>query len=130
VHDDVGAADLGQINAMLADLPHRPAVVLFRYHPGVPLHREPVYNIDAAEIDAAAVIRAHDLPGQANRKLFEYYAARQPQRDVYFVDRSPDGGPPTLSYAGLVTQLATSPSAAAIIPRSTTRASPQQHQEP
>jgi hypothetical protein len=101
VHDDVGAGDLGAINQLLADLPHRPAIVLFHYTDGVSVHREPVYNVETRSIDDADVIRAHDLPGEANRKLLEYYASRQPQRHVYRVIRTTEG-PPQLEYLGLV----------------------------
>ena len=105
VHDDVGADDLPAINAMLANLPHRPAIVLFRYEPGVSIQREPVYNVDTKNIDDADVIRAHDLPGEPNRRLIEYYAARQPQRHVYRVVRRPAGdGPPELIDLGPVSE--------------------------
>ena len=108
VHDDVGAGDLGAINTLLAGLEHRPAIVLFRYTDGVSLHREPVYNTDTRNIDGADVIRAHDLPGEANRKLLEYYAAHQPQRRLYRIIRSADG-PPQLQDLGQVGQAARGP---------------------
>jgi hypothetical protein len=43
------------------DLPTRiqtPAVVLFRYHPGLNFHEEPVYNFDAPAIDDNPIVRA------------------------------------------------------------------------
>jgi hypothetical protein len=103
VHDDVGAGDLPAINTMLADLPQRPAIVLFRWADAAGLHREPVYNVDTRDIDAADVIRAHDLPDAINRRLLEYYASRQPQRHVYRVVRGQAGAPPVLTYLGPVT---------------------------
>jgi hypothetical protein len=64
-----------------------PAVVLFRYVPGrATPHEEPVYNVTTAWPDDAAIIRAHDL-GERNGELFAYYAARQPDRNVYRFDR-------------------------------------------
>ena len=103
VYDDVGPGDLGEINKLLAELPHRPAIVLFQYREGVSVHREPVYNVDTAAIDDAVVIRAHDLPGETNRRLLEYYASHQPQRHVYRVTRALEGGPPPqLEYLGPV----------------------------
>jgi hypothetical protein len=76
--------------------------VLFRYQPGVSIQREPVYNVDTKNIDDADVIRAHNVPGEANRRLLEHYAARQPQRHVYRVLRKPDGAPPELIDLGPV----------------------------
>jgi len=103
LHDDVGAGDLGQINELLTKIPRRPAIVLFRYADGVSVQREPVYNVDTANIDDADIIRAHDFPGEGNRTLLEYYASRQPQRHVYRVIRAPEGGPPPqLEYLGPV----------------------------
>ncbi len=48
---------------------------------------ESVYNIDVAWPDDARVIRVHDL-GDANMKLFDYYARREPDRVVYRLDRT------------------------------------------
>jgi len=109
VHDDVGADDLPAINDMLANLPHRPAIVLFRYAEGVSIQREPVYNVDTKDIDDADVIRAHDLPGEPNRVLLEYYAVRQPQRHVYRVIRKPAGGQPELIDLGVVGDVSRTP---------------------
>jgi hypothetical protein len=109
VYDDVGRDDLAAINKLLADLPQRPALVLFRSEGGVSIHREPVYNLDTRDIDAADVIRAHDLPGEANRRLIEYYAAHQPQRHVYRVIRASDGAPPQVIDLGPVGTLRHAP---------------------
>jgi len=74
-----------------------PALVLYRYYrpkngvlEGNP-NDEPVYNVDVAWPDDAAIIRAHDL-GARNGEIFDYYAKIQPGRNVYVVDRaeSPD----------------------------------------
>ena len=65
----------------------KPAIVLFRYTTGDLVHEEPVYNVDVVNPDDAPIIRAHDFGELRNRQLFEYYAARQPQRNVYLFDR-------------------------------------------
>jgi hypothetical protein len=80
---------LRRIDQTLAALPHRPAIVLFRYVRGVSTDEEPVYNTDVAWPDDAAVIRAHDR-GEENAKLFDYYAQRQPQRWIYLYNRGDD----------------------------------------
>jgi hypothetical protein len=69
-------------------LPIRPALLLFKFTPGHPLHQEPVYNLRSWDIDAHDVIRAHDLTPELNRKLFESYAHRTPRRYVYRFDRT------------------------------------------
>jgi hypothetical protein len=73
----------------LSNLPHTPAVVLFRYTPDANVHEEPVYNTDVAWPDDAPVIRAHHL-GPRNVEIFRYYAQRQPQRFFYLYDRATD----------------------------------------
>ena len=100
--DDLSAGDLGTINEMLKELPQRPAIVLFRYGAGGNPDREPVYNFETLRIDDAEVIRAHDLPGEKNRRLLDYYASRQPQRHVYRIVRDPAEGTPGLTYLGPV----------------------------
>jgi hypothetical protein len=89
---------------MLEALPHKPAIVLFRFQRGNIIDMEPVYNADVAWPDNAPVIRAHDR-GSKNSELFAYYAARQPDRWVYLYDRGND----TLVDLGPVTKLAESP---------------------
>ncbi len=66
--------------------PPRAAVVLFQYIPGFNFNQEPVYNLGAAGPDEQWVIRAHDLGPQRNQELFGYYAAHQPQREIYEFD--------------------------------------------
>ena len=61
--------------------PHRsrsaePAVILFRYHPGMNFFEEPVYNTDVAWPDDAPIIRAHDLGWPRDRQIVEYYAGQ------------------------------------------------------
>jgi hypothetical protein len=63
-----------------------PAVLLFRYHPGLSPHDEPVYNSDVAWPDDAPIVRAHDL-GPRNAELFRYFGSRQPARRFYLFDR-------------------------------------------
>jgi 4-amino-4-deoxy-L-arabinose transferase-like glycosyltransferase len=76
------------IDDRLADLDHTPAVVLFRYDSGkTDVHEEPVFNIDSASPDEAAVVRAHDR-GPENHRIFEYYANREPRRYFYLYDRA------------------------------------------
>lgn len=71
----------------LPTLVQAPAVVLFKFHPGLDYHEEPVYNIDTAWPDDAPIIRAHDLGPKSNVALLRYYAERQPNRRFYTVDR-------------------------------------------
>jgi hypothetical protein len=103
--DDLSPGDLAVIRQMLATLPCRPAIVLFRYSAGGNVNAEPVYNIDTLHLDDADVIRAHDLPGEASRKLLEYYAKCQPQRHVYRIQRDAGLGAPTLVDLGPVTSV-------------------------
>jgi hypothetical protein len=97
---------LRAIDSALANLQHKPAVVLFRFHDENNVHEEPVYNIQTARIDDASVIRAHDL-GPRSLELFRYYAATQPNRAVYLYDRrSIDGSADRLTYLGTAQELA------------------------
>lgn len=96
-----GAEPLRRIDRALAPLADAPSIVLFRFGPGANPLAEPVYNTGVAWPDDARVIRAHDLGDAANRKLLEYYAARQPERRVYRYDRTADVAEP-LTYLGTV----------------------------
>jgi hypothetical protein len=58
---------------LLAERPGR-HVIFVRYREGDTEHREWVYNL--ADIDAAAVIWAHDLGPEENKRLMQYYAGR------------------------------------------------------
>ena len=89
VHDSfMQAPYLADVNAKLAELEHKPAVVLFRYRSGgTDIHEEPVYNLDVAQPDEAPVIRAQDR-GTDNRRIFEYFARHQPERFFYRYDRT------------------------------------------
>lgn len=94
-------ASLPQFNKHVSDEPYRtplldhveqalaripgPAVVFFHFAPGVDVHEEPVYNMDALSPDDAPIIRAHDL-GPRNGELLQYYALRQPDRTYYMMD--------------------------------------------
>jgi 4-amino-4-deoxy-L-arabinose transferase-like glycosyltransferase len=103
------APTLRNVDSELAGI-KGPAIVLFKFDPDRPLHEEPVYNIEAAWPDDARVIRAHDL-GDANVKLFAYYAEHSPDRAVYRYDEK-DG---VLTYLGTAAEMhlrpATRPSA-------------------
>jgi hypothetical protein len=89
-----------------------PAVVLFRAEPGaVSFHIEPTYNTDVAWPDDAAIVRAHDLGPERNRRLFAYYAARARQRGmtdraVYLYDLSPATLNQPPKYLGTAGELA------------------------
>jgi hypothetical protein len=75
-------------NRALAGLPKSPAVVLFRFDPGVnAFEDEPAYNDSVAWPDDALIVRAHDLGESENWKLYDYYAKRQPDREFYIYDR-------------------------------------------
>jgi len=95
------AGTLRSIDATLASLPHRPAIVLFHFSPGDPVDLEPAYNADVAWPDDAPVIRAHDR-GDENVKLFQYYSHRQPDRWVYIYTMKDS----SLSELGKVSDLA------------------------
>src|SRR5690606_3795253 len=97
VQAGMDTTELRRIDETLQRLPHKPAVVLFRWNPRLNPHVEPVYNTDVAWPDDSPVIRAHDLGGK-NVEWIEYYAARQPKRHLYILDR----GQGTLSYFGTV----------------------------
>jgi hypothetical protein len=73
------------VDAAVAGIGKRPAIVLFKYDPERSIHEEPVYNAGVAWPDDAEVIRAHDL-GERNAELFAYYAKRGPGREVYRFD--------------------------------------------
>jgi hypothetical protein len=64
-----------------------PAVVLFRFGPRANPQEEPVYNSGVAWPDDAPVIRAHDLGPERDAELARYFAAREPERRFYLVDR-------------------------------------------
>ena len=111
------------IDDQLDQVVQAPAVVLFKYHPelplavhedpsqGLPIYNnspmcEPVYNTDVAWPDDAPIIRAHDL-GNRNLEIFRYYAQRQPQRMFYLFDRGNLADP--LHELGRASDLAKSP---------------------
>ena len=74
---------------VMPDQVRPPAIVLFRYRGGVDSpHEEPVYNVDVTDPRDAPILRAHDLGPEQNRALIEYFARRQPPRNVYLFDRA------------------------------------------
>jgi hypothetical protein len=91
---------LRDVDRAIASIDRRPAIVLFAYDPERSIHEEPVYNVETARPDDAAVIRAHDLGGR-NGELFAYYAPRSPQRAVYRYDEKGM----KLTYLGTVEEL-------------------------
>jgi hypothetical protein len=104
-HDIFSTDLLAAVNQQIATLPHRPAVVLFKFDPtrvNGKLDEEPVYNADVAWPDDAVVIRAHDL-GARNHEIFEYYAQRQPDRFFYRFDEA-SGRMVPLGYAKTLIQ--------------------------
>jgi len=94
------APPLAGISQTLKNLPHKPAVVLFRFDPKNVPDEEPVYNIDAAWPDDAPVIRAHDL-GTRNAEIFRYYAKQQPERAFYLYGRGDD----SITFLGFAREL-------------------------
>jgi hypothetical protein len=71
----------------LAELPKTPAVVLFRFDPGVNSYDDdPVYNDQTAWPDDSLVVRARDLGSERNGAIVRYYAQRQPEREFYIYD--------------------------------------------
>ncbi len=92
---------LRSIDAQLSNLPHRPAIVLFRFSSNNAVDLEPVYNADVVWPDDAPIIRAHDR-GEKNVELFRYYATRQPDRWVYLFDQANN----SITELGPVTKLA------------------------
>jgi hypothetical protein len=65
-----------------------PAIVLYHFNPEDNAHGEPVYNVDVLWPDDAAIIRAQDRDAATNLALYRYYAQHQPERTVYWVDRT------------------------------------------
>ncbi len=105
-HDELSAPETQQANKLLAKLPKKPALVLFKWTPDADTYEEPVYNTDSAWPDDAPIVRAHDLSDTLNRRLIDYYAKRQPRREVYLI-RRPAGKFPVQDL-GTVSQLAAS----------------------
>jgi 4-amino-4-deoxy-L-arabinose transferase-like glycosyltransferase len=85
--DHYNYPQLERINAELAKIDHKPALVIFEFGQYAVLHEEPVYNQDVLWPDDAEVVRVHDLGPELNLKTLEYYAAKQPQRTVYWFSR-------------------------------------------
>jgi hypothetical protein len=100
--DDAVFADLGLAQKAVAEIEHKPAIVLFHFVEGISTHQEPVYNIDVVWPDDAPVVRAHDLGPALNQKLLDYYARVQPNRHVYYYDR----GTATMYELGNVVEVA------------------------
>ncbi len=72
----------------LPTLVKTPAIVLYHFNEEDNAHGEPVYNIDVLWPDDAPIIRAQDRDAATNLALFRYYAQRQPDRTVYWADRT------------------------------------------
>jgi hypothetical protein len=87
--DDLAESPLmAYVNVELPTKVHAPAVVLFRQSASrIYFFVEPVYNLDAPDIDSNPIIRAHDLGPARDAGLVNYYAQRQPQREFYLFDR-------------------------------------------
>jgi hypothetical protein len=64
------------------------ALVLVHFGPRNSPHAEVVYNLETPWPDDARIIKAHDLGPEMNMKILEYYADRQPQREVWLLDRA------------------------------------------
>jgi hypothetical protein len=98
-------------NEQLELLPQVPSLVLFHYDPAkCVFHDEPAYNDTVAFPDDALIVRARDLGPQEDKKLFAYYAQRQPDRVVYYYDRGAIGeNRRPLKRLGIVRDLASQP---------------------
>jgi hypothetical protein len=79
------------VHEQLSNAVEGPSVVLIRFRPPDNVNEEPVYNDDVVWPDDAPVIRAHDL-GARNVEIARYYAARQPWRNFYLLDRQENVG--------------------------------------
>jgi hypothetical protein len=88
VRDDTMNMPVMTFDHHLSQWVRQPALVLYRFDRSDATDGEPVYNVDVAWPDDAPIIRAQDLSPQQNRELLEYYALRQPDRQVYRVDRA------------------------------------------
>jgi hypothetical protein len=73
---------------VVAENVHAPALVFFTYHfSHSAYHEEPVYNLATGWPDDEPIARAQDLGPRKDAELIGYYAAIQPNRNVYIVDR-------------------------------------------
>jgi hypothetical protein len=97
---------LKQITHDLSAL-QKPSVVLFPFDESrIPVNCFPVFNDDVAWPDDARVIRVSDLGENQNWKLYDYYAAVQPEREFYAYDRSGPNDPHPLKFLGTARDLA------------------------
>jgi len=85
------------VSRRLAQLPPRPAVVMFRFDPRLSFHADPVYNDDVVRPDDAAIVRVNDLGPRRDRDLYRYYAENQPDRVFYIYDLGAGPGTDPLS---------------------------------
>jgi hypothetical protein len=85
------APELAAIDRAIAQHVRKPALVFFAFprHPR-PFQEEsePVYNTATPWPDDADVVRLHSLDEATDRKAIDYYATRQPDRQVYLFDRT------------------------------------------
>jgi 4-amino-4-deoxy-L-arabinose transferase-like glycosyltransferase len=89
MRDDTLIFPTMRFNHDLPSMIQAPALVLYRFNPTTDnTDEEPVYNVDLAWPDDAAIVRAHDLSPEQNQRLLRYYADRQPERRVYIVERA------------------------------------------
>jgi len=100
-----GSAAMTAFNQAVTTV-HKPAVVFFRYHSQVPnlWKSEQTYNAEAAWFDDERIVRAQDL-GSRDTELLEYYARKQPDREVYLFDQASQ----QLTDLGNVARLAADP---------------------
>lgn len=86
-------------NSLAQELAHKPGrqLVLVRYAPGHNPLEEWVWN--RADIDASQTVWARAIDPVEDRELIQYYAQRQPDRQVWMLDA--DQTPPRLTaYSG------------------------------
>ena len=84
----LSSATLKFVNDILPGAVKAPAVLLVKFVSKDDPQIEPVYNIDTPWPDDAPMIKAHDLGWPKNQEIINYYAAHQPRRNFYELDRA------------------------------------------
>lgn len=83
------------VNGPMRDEVEKPAVILSRYRLWTQPydrardnpHDEPVYTIDTLWPEDSPIARLQDLGPERNRATYAFFAARQPERTFYLLDR-------------------------------------------
>lgn len=85
--DDTHYPERELIHRMIETDIKKPALLLVHFDMTNNAHDEPVYNSDVAWPDDAPVVRAHDFGPERRLEVLDYYAQKQPDRQVYLYDR-------------------------------------------